>query len=230
MTKLCECGCGQEAPIATKTSSRAGWVKGSPKRFISGHNLGQLAKMSTTRAASHWEAVLGRAPDRECACGCGLPAPIAKKTARTKGYVKGYPVRFILGHYARTAASLTHLLSPAVRTKAAVACKAANTKHGAKRGGQATREYAAFCAAKSRCKLESYLNHDIEFLFTSFEQWLAELGPKPGPEYSVDRVNNDGNYEPGNVRWATWSQQNLNRRPQRWRLGIPLIPRKVATA
>lgn len=37
--KLCECGCGQPAPIATRTHSRYGWIKGEPKRFIRGHSF-----------------------------------------------------------------------------------------------------------------------------------------------------------------------------------------------
>jgi len=54
-------------------------------------------------------------------------------------------------------------------------------------------------------------NPPIIVEFDSFEQFLAEIGPRPGPEYSLDRYpNNAGNYAPGNVRWATASQQSRN--------------------
>jgi hypothetical protein len=41
---------------------------------------------------------------------------------------------------------------------------------------------------------------------------LADIGPKPGPGYFIDRVNPDGNYEPGNLRWATSSEQRPRRK------------------
>ena len=46
--------------------------------------------------------------------------------------------------------------------------------------------------------------------------FLTDVGLRPSPEYSVDRYpNNNGNYEPGNVRWATDLEQNRNRRPMK---------------
>lgn len=92
-------------------------------------------------------------------------------------------------------------------------------------GGSGTPEYESYNAAKKRCNLElkhlktyvDYAGRGIEFRFTSFEQFLAEVGPRPEPKmsYSLERIDNDGHYEPGNVRWATKKQQARNRRCDR---------------
>lgn len=45
-----------------------------------------------------------------------------------------------------------------------------------------------------------------------FTAFYTHIGPCPSPKHSVDRINTNGNYEPGNVRWATVEQQTRNRK------------------
>lgn len=80
-------------------------------------------------------------------------------------------------------------------------------------------EYFAYCSAKQRCtnaKDPSYRNYGgrgIKFLFLNFDQFFSELGSRPSVKHTLDRwPNKNGNYEPGNVRWATRSENNMNRR------------------
>ncbi len=95
-----------------------------------------------------------------------------------------------------------------------------------------TPEYAAYAGAQSRCTCPTNAAYDlyggrgIKFLFASFEEFLSHIGPKPSPELELDRIDNGGHYEIGNVRWATLSQQNKNRRPH-WLKVSPARRREI---
>ena len=80
-----------------------------------------------------------------------------------------------------------------------------------------TPEWYAYQHAKARCKPtaskhEHYFDRGIFFTFTSFEEFLQDVGLRPSPRHSLDRRDNDRGYESGNLRWATKSQQERNRR------------------
>lgn len=87
--------------------------------------------------------------------------------------------------------------------------------------GKWTPEYAAWHAINQRCKnprckeYKNYGGRGIEVRLVSFEEFLAEVGLKPSPELTIDRIDNNGHYEKGNLRWTTRHIQNLNKRPSR---------------
>lgn len=91
------------------------------------------------------------------------------------------------------------------------------TKHG----GRATPEYAAWSGMIHRCENPNFRQYadwggrGIRVCArwrSSFADFLADVGPRPSPKHSIDRIDVNGNYEPGNVRWATAVEQNSNRR------------------
>lgn len=82
-------------------------------------------------------------------------------------------------------------------------------------------EYKSWQHMMRRCDQPKYKYHHGRGIMVcehwrSFENFLADVGPRPSPKHTIDRINNDGNYEPGNVRWATAAEQNLNQRNTLW--------------
>lgn len=132
-----------------------------------------------------------------CECNCGNPAPIAKNTDWRSGSVKGQPQRFIKGHNGRYT----------------------NLKHGMTRSP----EHYSWTAMHDRCRnprRRSWKDYGGRGIMVcerwqgkrGFENFLADMGPRPAGT-SLDRFpNSDGNYEPGNCRWATRSEQERNKR------------------
>lgn len=84
-------------------------------------------------------------------------------------------------------------------------------------------EYHAWVAMKQRCydkNCRPYRNYGARGItvcakWHNFWAFLSDVGLRPSPKHSIDRINNEGNYEPGNVRWATQSQQLANTRRTR---------------
>lgn len=93
--------------------------------------------------------------------------------------------------------------------------------HGHARSGAVSPEHCVWRRAIGRCTNPSnraYRNYGGRGI-TVDERWLGDdgfvhflhdMGPRPGPDYSLDRINNDGPYAPGNCRWATRKQQARN--------------------
>ena len=88
-------------------------------------------------------------------------------------------------------------------------------------GMTGTPEHAAWCDMKSRCtnpnagEWKRYGARGIAVCdrwLHSFDVFLADMGPRPSPDHSLDREDSDGNYEPSNCRWATKKEQQRNRR------------------
>jgi len=90
-------------------------------------------------------------------------------------------------------------------------------------GMYGTPEYRSWQHMKSRCfnpNHKNYLDYGgrgikVCDLWLNFENFLADMGLKPTAKYSIDRIDNDGDYCPDNCKWSTQTEQVNNRRSNR---------------
>ena len=115
------------------------------------------------------------------------------------------------------------------KTRATLSCGCllytVHLKHGMNKRSETTpEEYGIWSSMRTRCyntKRNSYKDYGARGIkvcerWNDFAAFYADMGPRPSPEHTLDRIDNDGDYEPSNCRWATPEQQNYNKRNTRY--------------
>ena len=192
-TWSCRCECGTERIVLGHNlrngrSTSCGCAHREAKRFIdlAGERLGRWTVLAPQPQRNSSRQVLWL-----CRCDCGTE-------------------RVVLGRNLRDGSS----------TSCGCAHREAAAKRATRHGLSRSRAYRCWLSMKQRCFNPDHIGYvyyggrgiSVHEDWLSFEKFFADmLDPPPG--LSIDRIDNDGNYEPGNCRWATPAMQIANRRP-----------------
>jgi hypothetical protein len=133
------------------------------------------------------------------------------------GTLKVLPAQRVTSENTRSCGCLRTQRAIRQATRANRAAARANTTHGYSR----TREYGIWKTMLARCRnpnvksFKDYGGRGIRVCvrWIKFENFFADMGHRPSPKHSIDRFPDpNGNYEPGNCRWATALEQAHNKR------------------
>lgn len=212
-------------------------LRGSQSVKAAAAELGMSCSLLRSRAKKDpqlADAIAGLAPVRRAKTASNLPCPVGERSGSlvalgeaplrvtTVGSRRRWVVRCDCG-------DIMEIDATAFRIGRATMCRkcrsATRAVHGcaATKGRRATNEYEIWSGLKSRCKnpnSESYADYGGRGIkvcerWEKFENFLADMGPRPSRAHSVERVDNGKGYGPDNCIWATLDVQAVNRRDNR---------------